>query len=58
MCEVCGCLIANGKAVKGGSVVRVRNIENPYLKTAEEYIYTPYYCLVHTPAPRDKQMEG
>lgn len=54
-CEVCGCVIADGFETKGKPEVRVFKNDSvrwwvaQYSGEPKEYIYTPYYCLVHSP---------
>ena len=66
-CEVCGCAIKIGKAIKGKGIVKT---ETAYYSppcsggysgsgghgVSKDYIYYPYYCKLH--APKEITEEG
>lgn len=56
-CEVCGCLVDKGLAVRGKPEIRERRVWGfmSVIGRTEEYIYTPYYCRVH--APKDEKVK-
>ena len=50
-CEECGCLVDSSKAAKGNGEIRERVEYSPisFGVRRVEYIYYPYYCMIHAP---------
>lgn len=55
VCEKCGCLVDGSKATKGKGEIRERKEYSPmsFGVRRVEYIYYPYYCMIH--APKEKK---